>query len=72
MENQLGHRICRPATDEERERHRLVREQIAAELPEIKKRARAALAALKKEGTPLRHAVAALRVEPRTSRPESC
>ncbi len=63
MEKKQVHRIYRLATDEERARHKLAREQIAAELPEIKERARAALAALKKKGTPLRHVIAALRAE---------
>ena len=63
MEKRQIRRVYRPATDEERARHRLIREQIAAELPEIKQRARATLAALKKQGTPLRRVLAALRAE---------
>jgi len=35
MNEKRDHRIYRQATDEERSRHQLVREQIAAELPEI-------------------------------------
>ena len=63
MEKKQVRRIFRPATDEERARHQLAREQIAAELPEIKERALAALASLKKKGTRLRHVIAALRAE---------
>ena len=63
MEDKHDHRIYRRVTDEERARHQLAREQIAAELPEIKVRARATLAALKKKGTPIRHVIAALRAE---------
>jgi hypothetical protein len=63
MEKKRGQRIYRKATDEERERHAKVREQIAQELPEIKQRARARLALLKKEGTPLRQVLGALRAE---------
>ena len=51
------------ATDEERKRHAKVREQIKEELPDIKRRARQRLALIKKEGTPLRQVLAALRAE---------
>ncbi len=63
MTKERGKRIFRKATDEERERHAKIREQIADELPDIKKRARQRLALLKKEGTPLRQVLAALHVE---------
>jgi DNA-binding Xre family transcriptional regulator len=63
MEKRQVHRIYRPATDEERARHQVAREQIAAELPEIRERGRATLEALKKKGTPIRHVIAALRAE---------
>ncbi len=63
MNEKRFNRIYRPATDEERARHRLVREQIAAELPEIKEHARAALAEIKRKGTPIRRVVAVLRAE---------
>jgi DNA-binding phage protein len=63
MDRKRDHRIYRPASDEERTRHQLAREQIAAELPELTDRARITLAALKKKGTPIRHVIAALRVE---------
>jgi DNA-binding phage protein len=63
MAKERGKRIYRKATDEERARHAKVREQIAGELPAIKRRARERLALLKKEGTPLRQVLAALRAE---------
>jgi DNA-binding phage protein len=63
MTKKRGQRIYRAATDEERERHARIREQVAEELPEIRQRARARLALLKKEGTPLRQVLAALRAE---------
>ncbi len=63
MEKKELRRIYRPATEEERSRHQLAREQIAAELPEIKRRARATLDTLKKKGTPICHVIAALRAE---------
>ena len=63
MTKERGKRIYRKATEEERARHAKVREQIASELPDIKRRARDRLALLKKEGTPLRQVLAALRAE---------
>jgi DNA-binding phage protein len=63
MAKERGKRIYRKATEEERARHAKVRQQIAEELPEIQRRARVRLALLKKEGTPLRQVLAALRVE---------
>jgi DNA-binding phage protein len=63
MKEKKDYRIYRPATDLERSRHQLVREQVVAELPEIKERGRATLAALKKKGTPIRQVIAALRAE---------
>ena len=63
MAKERGKRIYRKATDEERERHAKIREKIAEELPDIKRRARQRLALLKKEGTPLRQVLAALRAE---------
>ena len=52
--NARGKRIYRQATSEELARHALVREQVAAELPEIKRRGLERLDLLKKAGTPLR------------------
>jgi ParB-like chromosome segregation protein Spo0J len=63
MAKERGKRIYRKATNEERERHAKIREQIEDELPDIKRRARQRLALLKKEGTPLRQVLAALRAE---------
>ena len=63
MAKERGKRIYRKATDEERKRHAKVREQIKEELPDIKRRARQRLALIKKEGTPLRQVLAALRAE---------
>ena len=63
MGKKIGRRIYRRASDEERQRHAKIREQIAGELPEIKQRARARLELIKREGTPLRQALAALRAE---------
>ena len=63
MTKERGKRIYRMATEEERARHAKVREQIVSELPDIKRRARDRLALLKKEGTPLRQVLAALRAE---------
>ena len=63
MATERGRRIYREATDEERNRHAKIRDQIAAELPDIRRRARERLALLKKEGTPLRQVLTALRAE---------
>jgi len=63
MAKERGKRIYRKATDEERKRHAKIRGQIADELPDIKRRARQRLALLKKEGTPLRQVLTALRAE---------
>jgi DNA-binding phage protein len=61
MSKERGRRIYRTATEDERTRHATIREQIADELPEIRKRAKERLALLKKEGTPLRQVLGALR-----------
>src|SRR5688572_22703643 len=63
MDKKRGQRIYRSATDEERVRHKAIREKIADELPDIRRRARAKLDLLKKEGTPIRQVIAALRAE---------
>jgi DNA-binding Xre family transcriptional regulator len=63
MAEEQGQRIYRKATDKERARHAEIREKIAEELPDIRRRARERLALIKKEGTPLRQALAALRAE---------
>jgi ribosome-binding protein aMBF1 (putative translation factor) len=63
MQKKEGHRIYRTATDEERKRHAVIREQIAAEVPELKKQGRAVLEAIKEQGTSVRKVIAALRAE---------
>ena len=63
MVKERGKRIYRRATDEERKRHAKLRTQIAEELPDISRRARERLALLRKEGTPLRQVLGALRAE---------
>ncbi len=63
MVKERGKRIHRKATEEERTRHAKAREKIDADLPQIKQRARDRLALFKKEGTPLRQVLAALRAE---------
>lgn len=63
MPTERGKRIYRQATKPERERHAVLREQIAAEVPAISKRARQRLAVLRQQGTPLRHVLNALRAE---------
>lgn len=63
MAKERGKRIYRKATTEERARHAKIREQITDELPEIRKRAKERLALLKREGTPLRQVLSALRAE---------
>ncbi|MEM6471877.1 MAG: helix-turn-helix transcriptional regulator [Planctomycetota bacterium] len=63
MTQERGKRIYRKATAEERVKHTKVREQIAGELPAIRRRAKERLALLKKEGTPLRQVLSALRAE---------
>jgi len=63
MQKKEGHRIYRTATDEERKRHAVIREQIAAEVPELKKQGRAVLEAIKEQATSVRKVIAALRAE---------
>ena len=63
MGNERGKRIYRKGTDDERNRHATIRDQIMSELPEIRNRAQARLALIKKEGTPLRQILGALRAE---------
>lgn len=63
MAKQMGKRIYRPATAEERERHNRIREHIREELPDIRKRARQKLAAAVQQGIALEHAMAVLKAE---------
>jgi DNA-binding Xre family transcriptional regulator len=63
LAKERGKRVYRKATSEERARHTAIRQQIKDELPEIKNRAKQRLSLLKKEGTPLRQILGALRAE---------
>ena len=63
MAKERGKRVYRKATSEERVRHAKIRDQIAEELPEMRQWAQQRLALLKKEGTPLRQVLNALRAE---------
>jgi DNA-binding phage protein len=63
MTAKRSQRIYRAASAEERERHAKIREQVAEELPEIKRKARERLALIRQTGTPLRQTLAALRAE---------
>lgn len=44
MSHEIGRRILRPATPEEKERHERIRQEIEAELPELQSWAKAASA----------------------------
>ncbi len=63
MAKQMGKRIYRHATAEERERHSRIREQIQEELPDIKKRARQKLAEAVQQGIAIEHTMAVLKAE---------
>ena len=63
MQKERGRRIYRKASKEERARHAKIRDQIEEELPEIRNRAQKRLALLRKEGTPLRQILSALKAE---------
>ena len=63
MTTEPGKRVCTDATDEERTRHTEIRSKIAAELPEIRQRARERLELRRQDGTPLRQVLTALRAE---------
>lgn len=63
MARKLGKRIYRPATEEERNRHALVRQQVEAELPDIRRRAREKLAEAVTRGVAVGHAIAVLKAE---------
>lgn len=63
MAKERGKRIYRSATEVERKRHAKIREQIAGELPDIKQRAKKRLTLIKRDGTPLRQVLGALRAE---------
>ena len=63
MVKKRGERVYRPATEVEQNRHQLVREEIAKELPAIRDRAKKRLDLLKREGTPIRQLVASMKAE---------
>jgi len=63
MEKQMGKRIYRNATPEEAARHALVRQQIEAELPELKQLGRQKLAEAMQQGVELQQTVALLKAE---------
>ena len=63
MATNKGKRIYRPATPEEKARHSQIRDQIQAELPEIKQRGREKLAEAIQQGVEIRHITALLKAE---------
>lgn len=63
MTNERGKRVYRRATEEERDRHSEARRKIAAEIPEIRNRAKVRLEAIKRDGTPIRQVLGALQAE---------
>jgi len=63
MAKQMGKRIYREATEEEKERHRRIREHIQEELLDIKTRARQHLAEAMQRGIAMQHIMSALKAE---------
>ena len=63
MARKLGKRVYRPATEEEKNRHASVRQQVEAELPDIRRRAREKLAEAVTRGVAVAHAISALKAE---------
>jgi DNA-binding XRE family transcriptional regulator len=63
MAKTIGKRIYRQATGEEQERHKRIREQIQAELPDIKKRAQQKLAEAMQHGIAIQHTMSVLKAE---------
>jgi len=63
MAKQMGKRIYREATAEEKERHTRIREQVQAELADIKKRAKQQLAEAMQRGIAMQHIMAVLKAE---------
>ncbi len=63
MAKKMGKRIYRSATEDEKVRHGKIREQIEAELPDIRRRAREKLRKAETQGIAVRHAIAALKAE---------
>ncbi len=63
MARKIGKRIYRQATVEEQERHKRIREQIQAELPDIQQRAQQKLAEAMQRGIAIQHTMAVLKAE---------
>jgi DNA-binding Xre family transcriptional regulator len=63
MSRNMGKRIYRPATVEEQERHKRIREHVQEELPDIEKRARQKLAEAVQHGITIQHTIALLKFE---------
>ena len=63
MAKHIGKRIYREATEEEKARHRRIREQIKAELPDIKTRAQQQLTEALQRGIAIQHIMAVLKAE---------
>ena len=63
MAKHMGKRIYREATEEEKERHRRIREHIQEELVDIKKQAKQQLAEALQRGIAMQHIIAVLKAE---------
>ena len=63
MTKKIGKRIYRPATVDEHERHKRIREHVQEELPDIEKRARQKLAEAMQRGVTIQHIIALLKSE---------
>ena len=63
MAKQMGKRIYREATAEEKERHTRLREHIQEELVDIKQRAKQQLAEAMQRGIAMQHTMAVLKAE---------
>src|SRR5574341_767947 len=63
MAKHMGKRIYREATGEEKARHRRIREQIEAELPDIKTQAQQQLTEALQRGIAIEHTMAVLKAE---------
>ena len=63
MTKKIGKRIYRPATVEEQERHKCIREQVQEESPDIEQRARRQLAEAMQRGVTIQHTIALLKSE---------
>src|SRR4029453_14721721 len=63
MTRKKGNRIYRPATVEEQERHKRIREQVQEELPDIEQRVRQKLAEAMQRGVPIQHTLVFLKSE---------